>query len=56
VREIAQNAGRDRWKIENQGFNSQKHGGFALEHLYSHNYNSAFFRAVFTTLSTTLSM
>ncbi|MGH7599712.1 MAG: transposase family protein [bacterium] len=41
VREVAQAAGRDRWKIENQGFNSQKHGGFALEHLYSHNYNSA---------------
>ncbi|MGI0035847.1 MAG: transposase family protein [Nitrososphaera sp.] len=41
VREVAHAAGRDRWKIENQGFNSQKHGGFALEHLYSHNYNSA---------------
>lgn len=41
VREIAQHAGRDRWKIENQGFNSQKHGGFALEHLYSHDYRSA---------------
>ena len=41
VREIAQNAGRDRWKIENQGFNSQKQGGFALEHLYTHNYTSA---------------
>jgi hypothetical protein len=41
VREIAQNAGRDRWKIENQGFNSQKHGGFALEHLYTQDYTSA---------------
>ena len=41
VRAVAQNAGRDRWKIENQGFNSQKHGGFALEHLYSHDYTSA---------------
>lgn len=41
VREVAQSAGRDRWKIENQGFNSQKRGGFALEHLYSHDYNSA---------------
>jgi len=41
VREIAQQAGRDRWKIENQGFNSQKHGGFALERLYSHDYRSA---------------
>lgn len=34
LRAVAQNAGRDRWKIENQGFNSQKQGGFALEHLY----------------------
>lgn len=41
VREISQCAGRDRWKIENQGFNSQKRGGFALEHLYSHDYTSA---------------
>ena len=41
VRALAHNAGRDRWKIENQGFNSQKQGGFALEHLYSHNYTSA---------------
>jgi hypothetical protein len=41
VREIAQNGGRDRWKIENQGFNAQKRGGFALERLYSHNYQSA---------------
>jgi hypothetical protein len=24
-----------RWKIENQGFNMQTHGGFALEHAYS---------------------
>jgi DDE_Tnp_1-associated len=35
VRELAQNGGRVRWKIENQGFNTQKHGGFALEHAYS---------------------
>lgn len=41
VRTLAQHAGRDRWKIENQGFNSQKQGGFALEHLYSHDYTSA---------------
>jgi hypothetical protein len=41
LRQIAQNAGRDRWKIENQGFNSQKQGGFALEHLYSHDDRSA---------------
>jgi len=27
--------GRCRWKIENQGFNCQKNGGFELEHPYS---------------------
>ncbi len=35
VRQLANQAGRQRWKIENQGFNTQKHGGYALEHLYS---------------------
>ena len=29
--------GRCRWKIENQGFNSQKNYGFALGHLFSRN-------------------
>jgi len=31
---IAQNGGRNRWKIENAGFNSQKNGGYELEHVY----------------------
>jgi hypothetical protein len=29
-------AGRSRWKIENEGFNLQKNGGYRLEHPYSH--------------------
>ncbi|MCP4650387.1 MAG: hypothetical protein GY853_09960 [PVC group bacterium] len=29
------NNGRLRWKIENEGFNTQKNGGFKLEHKYS---------------------
>ncbi len=33
---LANQAGRLRWKIENEGFNFQKHGGFALEHAFSH--------------------
>jgi len=33
---IANHAGRLRWKIENEGFNCQKNGGFALEHAFSH--------------------
>ncbi len=31
---IGQQGGRDRWKIENSGFNSQKNGGYELEHVY----------------------
>ena len=30
--------GRRRWKIENEGFNSQKNHGYELEHLFSKNY------------------
>jgi len=30
-------SGRMRWKIENEGFNTQKNGGYNLEHSYSHN-------------------
>ena len=32
--------GRQRWKIENQGFNAQKNHGFALGHLFSRNYRA----------------
>jgi len=35
-REIAK-GGRLRWKIENEGNNMQKNGGYNLEHAYSHN-------------------
>lgn len=31
---IAEHGGRNRWKIENQGFNAQKNGGYELEHVY----------------------
>jgi hypothetical protein len=31
---LADGGGRLRWKIENEGFREQKHGGFALEHVY----------------------
>jgi hypothetical protein len=30
-------AGRQRWRCENEGFNTLKRGGFALEHAYSRN-------------------
>jgi hypothetical protein len=34
---IGNEGGRNRWKIENQGFNMQKRGGYNLEHAYSSN-------------------
>ena len=30
--------GRWRWKIENEGFNTQKNHGYYLEHMYSRDY------------------
>jgi hypothetical protein len=35
VVELATNGGRNRWKIENEGFNVQKTGGYELEHAYT---------------------
>jgi hypothetical protein len=35
VEEIAQKGGRQRWKVENEGFNRQKNSGLNLEHVYS---------------------
>lgn len=37
VTTLANEGGRLRWKIENEGFNNQKNGGFELEHPYSQN-------------------
>jgi len=37
---LANNGGRVRWKVENEGFNTQKNGGFELEHPYSENQNA----------------
>jgi hypothetical protein len=37
VIELSNDGGRLRWKTENEGFNVQKNGGYALEHVYSHN-------------------
>jgi hypothetical protein len=35
VAAIAQQGGRYRWKVENEGFNRQKNSGLNLEHVYS---------------------
>ena len=40
VLELANQGGRTRWKIENEGFNVQKNGGYALEHRYSEHPNA----------------
>jgi len=41
VTTLSSDGGRMRWKIENEGFNVQKKGGYALEHAYTNNPNSA---------------
>jgi hypothetical protein len=41
VARIANQGGRIRWKIENEGFNVQKNGGFGLEHAYALKPNAA---------------
>jgi hypothetical protein len=41
VVELANDGGRIRWRIENEGFNVQKNGGYGLTHVYSTNANSA---------------
>lgn len=35
VEELSERGGRLRWKIENEGFNTQKNGGYELEHAFS---------------------
>jgi hypothetical protein len=37
VIELCNQGGRLRWKIENEGFNTQKNGGYNLEHAYTNN-------------------
>lgn len=39
VKELAE-AGRRRWAIENEGFNTQKNHGYNLGHRFSHNYQA----------------
>ena len=39
VKELAE-AGRRRWAIENEGFNTQKNHGYNVGHRFSHNYQA----------------
>ena len=41
VEDLCQKGARLRWKIENEGFNRQKNGGYALEHAYSQDWDVA---------------
>jgi hypothetical protein len=43
VVEVAQRGGRQRWRAENEGFNTQKHSGLNLEHAYSHRCWAAYY-------------
>jgi hypothetical protein len=41
VEELSEKGGRQRSKIENEGFNAQKNGGYGLEHAYAQDWNAA---------------
>lgn len=41
VIQLANEGGRIRWKVENEGFNVQKTGGYGLEHAYTNDPTSA---------------
>ena len=43
VVEVATGGGRERWRVENEGFNTQKNSGLNLEHAYSHTNWAAYY-------------
>jgi hypothetical protein len=43
VVEVATRGGRERWRTENEGFNTQKNSGLNLEHAYSHTCWAAYY-------------
>jgi len=43
VVEVATRGGRERWRVENEGFNTQKNSGLNLEHAYSHTCWAAYY-------------
>jgi hypothetical protein len=43
VVEVATRGGRQRWREENEGFNTQKNSGLNLEHAYSHKRWAAYY-------------
>jgi len=43
VVDVSMNGGRERWRAENEGFNTQKNSGLNLEHAYSHTSWAAYY-------------
>jgi len=43
VVDVATRGGRERWRAENEGFNTQKNSGLNLEHAYSHTCWAAYY-------------
>ena len=43
VVDVALNGGRQRWRVENEGFNTQKNSGLNLEHAFSHKHWAAYY-------------
>jgi tetratricopeptide (TPR) repeat protein len=43
VQEVATQGGRERWRTENEGFNTQKNSDLNLEHAYSHHCWEAYY-------------
>jgi hypothetical protein len=43
VVDVSLNGGRERWRAENEGFNTQKNSGLNLEHAYSHTCWAAYY-------------
>lgn len=43
VAAVATNGGRERWRVENEGFNAQKNSGLNLGHAYSHTCWAAYY-------------
>jgi hypothetical protein len=53
-RQLSNQGGRCRWKIENQGFKTQKKEGYELEHAYSLNYNGIKCHYIFLQIAHTI--
>lgn len=53
-KQLSNQGGRCRWKIENQGFKTQKREGYELEHAYSLDYNAIKCHYIFLQIAHTI--